>query len=83
MKITLSVYGDAVLQSELGGRRRTLELPDGATIDDLNKLLGGNLWSIGSFAVNGRVVEPGTQLHDGDDVHFLAAVTGGASALCA
>ncbi|MBI3979824.1 MAG: MoaD/ThiS family protein [Chloroflexi bacterium] len=77
MRVKLSIYGDAVLQAELGGRSRAVELPDGATVDDLNRVLGGNLWSVGTFAVNGIVVTPGARLADGDDVHFLAAVTGG------
>lgn len=63
-----------------------VELADGATLDDLRAVLNRQKPEIEAglasavASVNREFAEPGTALHDGDEVAFFPPVSGGAAA---
>src|SRR5947209_5641300 len=69
----------AGLRELAGTGERRLELPDGATIDDVWPTLGlGERPCDFLYAVNHDYVEPGVALAEGDEVALIPPVSGGA-----
>ena len=60
-------------------RRLTMELPEGGTLGDLLGRLG-----VPSdddhiiLVVNGKMADPAQVLHDGDEIHLIPPISGGA-----
>jgi molybdopterin converting factor small subunit len=61
-----------------------IEIPAGSTVGDLKAILElrAELEDI-LLVVNGRTSEVGQSLKDGDEVHFIPAISGGANSLAA
>ena len=72
-----------ILKDLVGGSERQLELPTGATAEDLWAALQAQTPGLGRFrksvavAVNLHYSEPGALLHEGDEVALLPPVSGG------
>lgn len=78
MKVNVVFFGDLVRHkpAEWPGRRGTVDLPVGATIDALAERLG-----IGDepcvVMLNEEAHHRGAELHEGDTVTFLPPIAGG------
>jgi molybdopterin converting factor subunit 1 len=74
----------AILKDVFGCEREELELPAGATVSELLRVLGGrggsvgNVWGSIAVAVNQEYALAGRVLSDGDEVALLPPVSGGA-----
>ena len=81
MKLKVLFFGG--LKREAGAAERTLELPEGATVEDLlNKLKTENprlsaQLEVTAVAVGDRIVDARHELRDGDEVALLPPVSGG------
>jgi molybdopterin synthase catalytic subunit len=84
MKIRLVAFATAA--TALGAAESDLELSEGARVADLGRLLQRQhadlaaIWDRLAIAVDGELVSPDTQLHDGAEVALLPPVSGGSSA---
>jgi MoaE-MoaD fusion protein len=77
VKVAVKLF--AALREQVGARERSLELADGASIDDVWPALGLGEEPTGLvYAVNRSYVERGTPLADGDEVALIPPVSGGA-----
>ncbi|MBI3973125.1 MAG: MoaD/ThiS family protein [Chloroflexi bacterium] len=80
MKVTVVYFGDFARfkPADWPGKRGTIELPEGATVDTLAEQLG-----IGDEPFVVMLDEAqhhrGAELHDGDTVTFLPPIAGGSS----
>lgn len=81
MKIELRLHGN--FRKYIGGSHDTLdlEIPDGATINDVLEQLGVEDRDFWMSAVNREVAERTAVLHDGDRVEFFGPVAGGNTCL--
>ena len=83
--ITVQMLFFAHLQDVVGSHERTLELPEGATVETAAAVLGerypkmDRLLSQARVAVNAEFAEASTALHDGDEVAWMPPMSGGAS----
>ncbi len=81
MHVTLQLFGS--LREAAGSRTLTLELPEGATVEDVREALAkrlpaaARLGSRVAVAVNQELASPGTALAEGDEVALLPPVSGG------
>ncbi len=81
MRITLLAFG--MLRELLGNGAAPLELPAGATVEDVLERCRGlapekdGLWSSVAVAVNQEYVRAGHRLAEGDEVALLPPVSGG------
>ena len=76
MKVAVKLF--AALREQAGARERTVELADGASVDDIWPALGLGAEPGGLvYAVNRAYVERGTPLSDGDEVALIPPVSGG------
>lgn len=81
MRVRLLLF--AAYREMLGETELNVELPDGATADELYSRLEESepglrtLRRYTTFAVNREVSDPSTVLHAGDEVAFLQPVSGG------
>jgi molybdopterin synthase catalytic subunit len=81
MRITLLAFG--MLRELLGNGATPLELPAGATVEDVLERCRGlapeksGLWSSVAVAVNQEYVRAGHRLAEGDEVALLPPVSGG------
>jgi molybdopterin converting factor small subunit len=81
MKITVLYF--AQLKEAFGSDRDLLDVPAGATVDDVVASLRDRTeWSAVSslplrYAVNERIVDAGTKLGDGDRLALLTPISGG------
>ena len=73
----------ASIREALGRREERLEVPDGASVEDVWRQLVGGHPPLGRQryrpAVNQEYVDPSTVLHDGDELVFIPPVSGGAA----
>jgi sulfur carrier protein ThiS len=80
MKVTVVFFGDFTRfkPAEWKGKRGTVEVPEGATIDTLSEQLG-----IGEepcvIMLNEEANHRGAALSEGDTVTFLPPIAGGAA----
>ena len=80
MKVTVVFFGDFARfkPQEWQGKRGAVEVPEGATIDQLAQQLG-----IGDepcvVMLNDEAHHRGAELHEGDTVTFLPPIAGGES----
>jgi len=81
--MTIEVLFFAVLAKELGAERRSIQLPDNATVGEaLSRLVDDNP-ALGRFraglatAVNLEYVRSDHLLHDGDELALIPPVSGG------
>ncbi|MFP3947737.1 MAG: molybdopterin converting factor subunit 1 [Gemmatimonadota bacterium] len=83
MSVTVNTRFFAAYRDLLGTESTAVELPDGATVEDLVRALrsrGGPYASLPAdppVAVNQEYVEAGATLSGGDEVAFLPPVAGG------
>lgn len=83
--ITVKMLFFAHLQEVAGSYERTLELPDGATVETSAAVLAerypkmDRLLSQARVAVNAEFAEASAALHDGDEVAWMPPMSGGAS----
>jgi molybdopterin converting factor subunit 1 len=81
--VRINVLAFARVREILGSNETDMELPGASTVRDLWNILAerhGDLTRFESsirFARNGTIVQPQTQLHDGDEVALLPPVSGG------
>ena len=81
MKVRVRMF--AALREVVGANELELELPPGATVEDLwNRMASEDerLWPFGpsiNFALNHDFVARDTELSPGDEVAFLPPVSGG------
>ena len=81
MQLTVKLFGS--LREEAGAKELELELPEGARVVDLRKLLAERypvleqLGEVVAASVNLEMAEEDQQLSDGDEVAFLPPVAGG------
>jgi molybdopterin synthase catalytic subunit len=81
MRVQVVFFG--ILKDLAGGSERQLELPAGATAEDLWAALQAQAPGLARFqksvavAVNQHYAEPGALLHEGDEVALLPPVSGG------
>ena len=84
MRVQVVFFG--ILKDLAGGSERQLELPTGATAEDLWAALQAQTPGLARFrksvavAVNQHYSEPGALLHEGDEVALLPPVSGGSGA---
>ncbi len=84
MRIRLLAFASAA--EAIGGGEGELELPAGASVADLRRVLEerhpalGRLWERLAVAVDGEVAGPERQLTDGCEVALLPPVSGGSAA---
>jgi len=77
MKVAVRLF--AALREAAGTRERSVELDEGASVDDVWLALGLGEEPAGLvYAVNRAYVERGTPLADGDEVALIPPVSGGA-----
>ncbi|MCZ7589186.1 MAG: molybdenum cofactor biosynthesis protein MoaE [Gaiella sp.] len=80
MQVVVKLF--AALRERAGARERVLELPAGASVNDVWPALAlGDEPSGLVYAVNRTYVERGTPLADGDEVALIPPVSGGAFVL--
>jgi sulfur carrier protein ThiS len=80
MKVTVVLFGDLSRFKPEGwpGRRGTVEVPEGTTIDDLAERLGiADEPSV--VMLNDAQHHRGAELHEGDNITFLPPIAGGAA----
>ena len=83
MRVQVVFFG--ILKDLVGGSERQLELPAGATAEDLWAALQAQTPELARFqksvavAVNQHYSEPGALLHEGDEVALLPPVSGGSA----
>ena len=81
--ISVRVLFFASLADLMGGRRRSLDLPAGATIADALRALSKDVPELASraphvsFAINEAFVSADTPLSDGDELALIPPVSGG------
>jgi molybdopterin converting factor small subunit len=86
VRIHLLYFG--MLKDLFGGERDTLELPQGACVEDAIRLLRagmshpramvqGGIWDALAVAVNREYAGASTLLHDADELALLPPVSGG------
>lgn len=81
MQIKVKLF--AILRDQAGRSETSVELPDGATVQQAGKHLIESLPAIASymdrvaFAINLSYARPETVLHDGDELAVLPPVSGG------
>ena len=81
--MALRVLAFARLRELVGAGARDLELADGATVAEAWSALAAGAAELTQhrastrFARNGVLTDPGTVLHDGDEVALLPPVGGG------
>lgn len=86
MQVTVLLFGS--LREAAGVKELAVELPEGASVADLGRLLARRLPALQSLgarvrtAVNQRVVDASQLLRDGDEVAWLPPVAGGAGGRC-
>jgi molybdopterin synthase catalytic subunit len=82
MRVAVRLFG--AVREAVGEKELSVELPDGASLDDLRRLLAGRHAIFDAFgdrlaaSVNLEVSPGRTPLRDGDEVAFLPPVSGGA-----
>jgi molybdopterin converting factor small subunit len=79
MHVTVRVYATLkrYLPTERANHAFDLELPDGATLDDLVNAIGLPAAEVKVTFVNGRIQELSFCLHDGDEVGIFPPIGGG------
>jgi len=79
--MTVRVLFFAYLRERCGLRETTVELPDGAIVDDLWKALRAEFDRLPAdpprFAVNRVYVDKAHPLHDNDELALIPPVSGG------
>ena len=81
MRIRIKLF--AILRDRAGQSETSLELPEGATVQQARKDLMESLPAIASymdrvaFAINLSYARPESVLHDGDELAVLPPVSGG------
>ena len=81
MRIRVKLF--AILRDQAGQSETSLELPEGATVQQARKNLMKSLPAIASymdrvaFAINLSYARPESVLHDGDELAVLPPVSGG------
>ena len=81
MRIRVKLF--AILRDQAGQSEASLELPEGATVQQARKDLMESLPAIASymdrvaFAINLSYARPESVLHDGDELAVLPPVSGG------
>jgi molybdopterin converting factor small subunit len=81
--VAVRVVAFARLRELLGFGERLVDVPDGATADDVWALLAAGAQQLGGlrastrFARNGALVDGSTVLRDGDELALLPPVGGG------
>ena len=81
MTVTVKLF--AILRERAGLSELQLDLPDAATITTARQMLGKRLPAINDYlarvawAVNRSYAPVETQLHDGDELAVIPAVSGG------
>ena len=81
--MTIQIRLFAILRERTGISQTSLQLPDGATIDDASVLLSERRPSIAdylsrvAFAVNQNYSDRKTVLNDGDELALIPPVSGG------
>lgn len=81
MRIRVKLF--AILRDQAGQSETSLELPEGATVQQARKRLMESLPAIASymdrvaFAINLSYARPESVLHDGDELAVLPPVSGG------
>lgn len=81
MRIQVKLF--AILRDQAGQSETSLELPEGATVQQARKRLIQTLPAIASymdrvaFAINFSYARPESVLHDGDELAVLPPVSGG------
>jgi molybdopterin synthase catalytic subunit len=86
MHVTVLLFGS--LREAAGAKELAVELPEGATVADLGRLLARQLPAFEALgarvrtSVNHRIVDAGHALRDGDDVAWLPPVSGGSAGRC-
>jgi molybdopterin converting factor subunit 1 len=79
--VTVRVLFFAYLRERCGVRELALELPEGATVDDLWRSLATRFDGLPSepprFAVNRVYVDKAETLHDNDELALIPPVSGG------
>ncbi len=77
MRVTFGTRGE--LRRYLTGSADSVEvdLPPGAKVGDLLVRLGIAATELGALAANGRPVDRGSELHDGDHIEFIVPLGGG------
>jgi len=81
MRIRVKLF--AILRDQAGQSETSLELPEGATVQQARKNLMESLPAIASymdrvaFAINLSYARPESVLHDGDELAVLPPVSGG------
>jgi molybdopterin synthase catalytic subunit len=84
MSVEIHLVAFATAADALGTGERDLELPDGATVADLRRVLEGAHpalkphWPRLAVAIDGRLAGPQAALPDGCEVALLPPVSGGA-----
>jgi molybdopterin synthase catalytic subunit len=82
MRVAVRLFGQ--VREAVGEKELAVELPGGATLADLRRLLASRHAVFDAFgerlaaSVNLEVAPPATPLRDGDEVAFLPPVSGGA-----
>jgi molybdopterin synthase catalytic subunit len=86
MHVTVLLFGS--LREATGAKELALELPEGAAVAELGRLLAQQFPAFEALrgrvrtSVNQRIVEAGHVLRDGDEVAWLPPVSGGATGRC-
>jgi molybdopterin converting factor subunit 1 len=85
MRVTVTVQLFARLREIAGQSEIEVEVPGGATVDDVWRALAGRHTALAPFgasvscAVNEDFARRGARVQDGDKVAFLPPVSGGSS----
>lgn len=75
MKITVKLF--AMLSKYTSSSTLTIEIPQGATVNDLIKKLALPLSEVFNCTINGQNADFNTKLKDGDTVGFYPYIGGG------
>jgi len=76
MRITIEIL-DGLRRFGPGAQRKTLDVPDHATVGDALVSLGMDLGEPWNAALDGRLADPSDALHDGSRLIVFPAIDGG------